>query len=105
MTRESAVMRGTVLRVEREAKKGDPLTDQQRQIVLGAADGLTYAGIGGSLGISERTVKAHANVIFVKLDAVSMANAVAIYLRAREPIGILLGCILRGHGVTCSQCS
>ena len=44
-----------------------PLTDRQRQVAEGIAEGLTNAEIGDALGISPRTVKAHSDAIRWKL--------------------------------------
>jgi DNA-binding NarL/FixJ family response regulator len=43
------------------------LTDRQRQVAEGIAEGLTNDEIGDALGISPRTVKAHVDAIKLKL--------------------------------------
>jgi DNA-binding NarL/FixJ family response regulator len=94
-------------RVERYARAGDPLTERQRSILIAAADGLTYTEIATRLGVHVQTVKAHAGVIFTKLGAVSMTNAVAIYLSSEtESRGWLraLVCVVRGHVVEWGPC-
>jgi DNA-binding CsgD family transcriptional regulator len=54
------------------------LTDRERQILQGMADGKANAEIGAGICITEDTVKTHAQQLFRKLGARNRAHAVRI---------------------------
>ncbi|GAA1607412.1 response regulator transcription factor [Leucobacter chromiireducens] len=56
----------------------DALTDRERQVLDGIAEGWANARIGAALGISVPTVKTHVSSILVKLGAESRTHAVAL---------------------------
>ena len=56
----------------------DALTDRERQVLAGLAEGWANARIGAALGISVPTVKTHVSNILVKLGAESRTHAVAL---------------------------
>ena len=58
------------------------LTERERQVLLGMADGKSNAEIGRELYVSEDTVKTHARRLFRKLGARDRAHAVAAGFRA-----------------------
>ncbi len=60
------------------------LTAQERVVLSLVAEGLTNQGIASSLCLSVKTVKSHLSNIFGKLDVHNRAQAVAVYLRARN---------------------
>jgi ATP/maltotriose-dependent transcriptional regulator MalT len=55
------------------------LTDRQRQVVELIAMGCSNEEIGGRLGISGRTVKAHCDVLRQKLDVTRRRHIPAAY--------------------------
>lgn len=57
--------------------EGPTLSPRQGQVLDLIAQGMTNAEIGRELGITERTVKAYAQELFVKLGARNRAGAVA----------------------------
>ena len=57
------------------------LTDRQLEILALVAEGLTHKEMGRRLDISDQTIKNHLSSIFFRLQARSMAHAVAIALR------------------------
>ena len=57
------------------------LTERERQILAHASNGLCYKQIASALNINDQTVKNHAQLIFAKLGATNIANAVAIAIR------------------------
>lgn len=59
----------------------DDLNPEELRMLRLVADGLTYGEIGGTLYLSERTVRRHMNLIFAKLGAQSNAQAVAEAMR------------------------
>lgn len=63
-------------RVQEEA-----LTDREVQILRLLADGMSNRAIAQALYISESTVKSHLKSLFVKLDATSRAEAIALAAR------------------------
>lgn len=63
-------------RVQEEA-----LTDREVQILRLLADGMSNRAIAQALHISESTVKSHLKSLFVKLDATSRAEAIALAAR------------------------
>lgn len=85
MSPVSAVMRGAKLRRGYGVLPGQPLTQREQQVLLGASKGLTYAEIARRLGLSTHTIKAHARHALVKLGAAGMTHAVALYLAAGLP--------------------
>lgn len=58
------------------------LTDRQRSILQGLADGMTTAVLAEHLGLSPKTVENHKTLIFARLQVHSAAQAVALALRA-----------------------
>jgi DNA-binding NarL/FixJ family response regulator len=59
-----------------------PLTERERQVLHGMADGRSNAEIGRELFVSEDTVKTHARRLFRKLGARDRAHAVAVGFRS-----------------------
>jgi len=59
----------------------EPLTEREEQILKLLAEGLSNRAIGQALHISESTVKSHLKSLFVKLDATSRAEAIALAAR------------------------
>lgn len=57
---------------------GFQLPQRQAEILRGLADGYTYAQIADRLGIALPTVKTHGGYLFMRLDAVTAAHAVAV---------------------------
>jgi DNA-binding NarL/FixJ family response regulator len=57
------------------------LTEREEQILKLLAEGLSNRAIGQALHISESTVKSHLKSLFVKLDATSRAEAIALAAR------------------------
>jgi len=55
------------------------LTKREEQILQMIAEGTAYKTIASDLGIKPMTVKNHARSIYLKLGAVSQANAVYKY--------------------------
>lgn len=55
-----------------------PLNDREQAILLMYADGLTSRDIGHELGISPNTAKWYAHRIRLKLEARTIAHAVAL---------------------------
>lgn len=61
----------------------DALTDRERQVLDGIAEGWANARIGAALGISVPTVKTHVSSILVKLGAESRTHVMALL----RPVG------------------
>jgi len=59
----------------------EPLTEREEQSLKLLAEGLSNRAIGQALHISESTVKSHLKSLFVKLDATSRAEAIALAAR------------------------
>lgn len=59
----------------------EPLTEREVQILRLLAGGKSNRAIGHALYISESTVKTHLKSLFVKLDATSRAEAIALAAR------------------------
>jgi two-component system NarL family response regulator len=59
----------------------EPLTEREVQILRLLAEGRSNRGIAQALHISESTVKSHLKSLFVKLDATSRAEAIALAAR------------------------
>lgn len=57
------------------------LTDREREILAGVADGETAAEIGRRLFLSPATVKSHLSAIYRKLDVPDRSAAVAVAMR------------------------
>jgi DNA-binding NarL/FixJ family response regulator len=53
------------------------LTEREKQVLQGMSQGLTNAGIGRTLHLSEDTIKTHARRLFRKLGVADRAEAVA----------------------------
>ena len=73
--------------LEREAKLSDlrescgTLTPREREVMVLVATGLLNKQVGGELGISEITVKAHRGQVMRKMGAASLADLVTIAAR------------------------
>jgi DNA-binding CsgD family transcriptional regulator len=65
----------------RRARKGDPLTDREVQILSLVAAGERTAEIGRRLGITENTVKSHLTNISTKTGCRTRVHAARYYLR------------------------
>lgn len=59
----------------------EPLTEREVQILKLLAEGKSNKAIGQALFITESTVKSHLKSLFVKLDATSRAEAIALAAR------------------------
>lgn len=59
----------------------DLLSEREREVLLGVAQGERNKEIAARLGISERTVKAHVANVFAKLGATARGEAIAIAMR------------------------
>jgi DNA-binding CsgD family transcriptional regulator len=62
--------------------QGHPLTARERQVLALAAVGKRFSEIAEALGITERTVQEHIDMVVRKLGADSQANAVAVFLKS-----------------------
>jgi DNA-binding CsgD family transcriptional regulator len=60
------------------AVKRRPITTRQRQVLILLSEGLSSAGIGRRLGISEETVAMHLRLAYARLGARGGAHAVRI---------------------------
>jgi DNA-binding CsgD family transcriptional regulator len=65
----------------RRARKGDPLTGREVQILSLVAAGETTAAIAARLGIAENTVKSHLTSIYTKTGSRNRVQAARHYLR------------------------
>ena len=65
----------------RRARKGDPLTDREVQILSLVAAGEPTAEISQRLGIAENTVKSHLTNIYTKTASRNRVQATRHYLR------------------------
>jgi DNA-binding CsgD family transcriptional regulator len=65
----------------RRARKGDPLTDREVQILALVAAGEPTAAISRRLGIAENTVKSHLTNIYTKTASRNRVQATRHYLR------------------------
>ena len=63
------------------AKAFPDLTDREREVLVGLADGLSNRAIGDRLGISEKTVRNHVSAVLLKLR---VEDRTAAALRARD---------------------
>lgn len=59
----------------------EPLTEREEQILKLLAEGRSNRAIGQTLFITESTVKSHVKSLFIKLDATSRAEAIALAAR------------------------
>ena len=64
-----------------EILEGEPLTDRETEILVGAAEGETAAQTGARLYLSPETVKSYRKRIIAKLGARYGTHAVALALR------------------------
>lgn len=71
--------------MRRTSAESTRLTDREHQVLVLLADGLSAAGIGARLHLSESTVKSHVAHIYQKLGAVNRAQALVTAMR----IGLL----------------
>lgn len=66
----------------------DALSPKEREVLRHLAEGRSNAGVGSALGLSPRTVEAHVNAVFTKLDLTPAGDvnrrvlAVLTWLRA-----------------------
>ena len=65
----------------RRARRGDPLTDREVQILSLVAAGERTAAIGQRLGIAENTVKSHLTSVYAKTGCSNRVHAARYYLR------------------------
>jgi len=68
-------------RKPRRARKGDPLTDREVQILSLVSAGEPTAEISERLGIAENTVKSHLTNIYTKTASRNRVQATRQYLR------------------------
>ncbi|MCK6602515.1 MAG: response regulator transcription factor [Bacteroidetes bacterium] len=61
---------------ERQAKKESPLTDREKEIVIGLVDGLSYQAIGNRMGITIETVRSYIKSIYRKLQVNSKSEVI-----------------------------
>lgn len=71
-----------VLHLPPQAPVGPHLSPRQTEVLDGIGQGLTNAQIAERLGITERTVKAYAQELYVKLGVHNRAGAVAAAIKA-----------------------
>ncbi len=62
------------------AKRGEPLTERELQVMRGIAAGKRNAAIGKEMFVSEDRIKSYAREIFIKLGARNRTDAAAIWL-------------------------
>jgi DNA-binding CsgD family transcriptional regulator len=65
----------------RRARRGDPLTDREVQILSLAAAGEPTVAISRRLGISENTIKSHLTSIYTKTGCLNRVQAARYYVR------------------------
>ena len=65
----------------RRARRGDPLTDREVQILSLVAAGERTAEIGRRLAITENTVKSHLTNVYAKTGCRNRVHAARFYLR------------------------
>jgi len=58
------------------AKKESPLTDREKEIVIGLVDGLSYQAIGDRMGITIETVRSYIKTIYRKLQVNSKGEVI-----------------------------
>jgi DNA-binding NarL/FixJ family response regulator len=63
------------------AASQSPLSDREKEIVIGLVDGLSYKMIGDRMGISNETVRFHIKNIYKKLHVHSKAEVISRSLR------------------------
>lgn len=63
---------------QRGSHSATPLTEREREVLMGVAQGERSKEIAARLGISERTVKAYLSSIYGKLGVDSRAAAIAV---------------------------
>jgi DNA-binding NarL/FixJ family response regulator len=68
--------------VPRPVKADCDLTDRERSLLLLLADGHSYQGAAGELGISVNTVRKHVRSVYGKLHVHSMSEAVSKAVRS-----------------------
>jgi len=61
------------------------LTPREREVMVLVASGLLNKQVGGELGITETTVKAHRGQVMRKMKADSLAELVTMAARLRAP--------------------
>lgn len=69
----------------RRARRGDPLTDREVQILSLVAAGERTADIARRLAIAENTVKSHLTNLYAKTGCTNRVHAVRHYLREYTP--------------------
>ncbi|MBN9791261.1 hypothetical protein DMP17_22020 [Pseudonocardia sp. TMWB2A] len=60
------------------AKKGDPLSHREEQVLRLLAAGLTNAEVGRQLYLTENTVKTYLRRVLIKLGALNRTQAVVV---------------------------
>jgi DNA-binding NarL/FixJ family response regulator len=66
----------TRFRLQDPRAKESPLTEREREIVVGIVDGLSHKMIAGRMGISTHTVRVHVKNIYKKLQVHTKAEIV-----------------------------
>lgn len=72
---------------QRSATAGNPvssLSPQERRVLTLIAEGKTNKEVGNDLGLTEKTVKNYLANVFTKLDVTRRAQAVAMFVSAKE---------------------
>jgi DNA-binding NarL/FixJ family response regulator len=69
-----------------ESATRDQLSRRESEVMDRVARGLTNGEIARCLGLSEKTVKAHINRIFAKLQVTTRARAIVLWLNAPRPL-------------------
>jgi DNA-binding NarL/FixJ family response regulator len=77
---------GALLPKRQATSLADQLSDREREVLLLASRGLANKQIGRSLGIAERTVKAHLGNVFRRIG-VSDRTSAALWARDNLPAG------------------
>ena len=67
-----------IAKVQSLRESYDSLTPRERQVMTLVASGLLNKQVGGELGISEITVKAHRGKVMRKMNAASLADLVTM---------------------------
>ena len=87
----AAVLRAGGGPVARRVRGTGPLSAREEEVLALIARGLSNAGIGRTLVISEKTAGHHVSHILAKLGARNRAEAAALAVRRRPPAGVPRG--------------